>query len=57
MYYKGPSNGNADGLSRMPSGDDAANEVAAEEGGRSVKDCMGNSPSGAQWPEYPEYRC
>ena len=22
-----------------------------------VKDCMGNSPSGAQWPEYPEYRC
>ena len=23
----------------------------------SVKDCMGNSPLGDQWPEYSEYRC
>ena len=38
----------------MPWGDDAAHELSAEIGGRNVKGCMGNSPSGGQWPEYPE---
>ena len=43
-HLKGPNNGNADGLSRMPWGEDAATELAAEEGGREVEDCMGTSP-------------
>ena len=43
-HRKGPKNGNADGLSRMPWGEDAATELAAEEGGSDVEDCMGTSP-------------
>ena len=43
-HRKGPNNGNADGLSRMPWGEDAATGLAAEEGGRDVKDCMRTSP-------------
>ena len=43
MHCKGPKNGIADGLSRMPWGEDAATELAAE-GGRDVKDCMGTRP-------------
>ena len=43
-HHKGPKNGNADGLSRMAWGEDAATELAAEEGGRDVEDCMRTSP-------------
>eukprot|EP00731_Ephydatia_muelleri_P003215 Em0001g3215a len=44
-HRKGPKNGNADGLSRMPWSEDAATELAAEEGGRDVKDCMKTRPN------------
>lgn len=37
-HRKGPNNANADGLSRMPWVEDAAAELAAEEGGKDVKD-------------------
>ena len=41
-HRKGPKNRNADGLSRIPWGEDAATKLAAEEGGRNVKDHMGS---------------